>query len=150
MRRFFLIMLTVVLYLVWGTSNVAFVSDSAAAHQKENSYTICSNQHSETTLSSNHASDLSNIADILRLSVYSHHYDLQRIASQQYGGSSYENQHNASSRSNLRLRSLSEKIMSAAIHSRHARHITKIFEFNIYTSSLRVAYYLHSLCRLRI
>ena len=33
---------------------------------------------------------------------------------------------------------------------RYAGHVTEIFNFNRYTSSLRVGYYLHALCRLRI
>ena len=40
-----------------------------------------------------------------------------------------------------------------AIHtspSRHKGHVTDIFNFNQHTSSLRVVYYLHTLCRLRI
>ena len=44
----------------------------------------------------------------------------------------------------------SAKTLSAAIPSRHVGRITKIFEFNHFRSTLRVAYYLHSLCRLRI
>lgn len=44
----------------------------------------------------------------------------------------------------------SSKTLSAAIPSRHVGRITKIFEFNHFRSTLRVAYYLHSLCRLRI
>lgn len=44
----------------------------------------------------------------------------------------------------------SSKTLSAAIPSRHIGRITKIFEFNHFRSTLRVAYYLHSLCRLRI
>lgn len=33
---------------------------------------------------------------------------------------------------------------------RYAGHLTEIFNFNQYTSSLRVGYYLYALCRLRI
>ena len=53
-------------------------------------------------------------------------------------------------RSNLRQRIECEKIMSAAVHARHSGHTTHIFEYNHFRSSLRVAYYLHTLCRLRI
>jgi hypothetical protein len=44
----------------------------------------------------------------------------------------------------------SSKTLSAAIPSRHVGRITKVFEFNHFRSTLRVVYYLHSLCRLRI
>lgn len=40
-----------------------------------------------------------------------------------------------------------------AIHIAPCRHqglLTDIFNFNLYTSSLRIVYYLHTLCRLRI
>lgn len=32
----------------------------------------------------------------------------------------------------------------------HAGHVTRIFDFNLHRSSLRVGYYLYALCRLRI
>ena len=44
----------------------------------------------------------------------------------------------------------SSKTLSAAIPSRHIGRLTKIFEYNHFRSMLRVAYYLHTLCRLRI
>ena len=44
----------------------------------------------------------------------------------------------------------SSKTLSAAIPSCHVGRITKIFEFNHFRSALRIVYYLHSLCRLRI
>ena len=44
----------------------------------------------------------------------------------------------------------SERVLLAAISSRHAGRITKIFEYNHFRSILRVVYYLHTLCRLRI
>ncbi|MBR5812166.1 MAG: hypothetical protein IKY80_04090 [Alistipes sp.] len=42
------------------------------------------------------------------------------------------------------------KIMASAVSDRRAGHATLIFEYNHFTSSLRVAYYLYTLCRLRI
>lgn len=42
------------------------------------------------------------------------------------------------------------KYYAAAIPSRRAGHVTRIFEFDTVRSTLRVAYYLHALCRLRI
>lgn len=42
------------------------------------------------------------------------------------------------------------KSYAAAIPLRRAGHVTQIFEFNRFRSSLRVVYYLHALCRLRI
>lgn len=42
------------------------------------------------------------------------------------------------------------KFYAAAIPSRRAGHVTRIFEFDTVCSTLRVAYYLHALCRLRI
>lgn len=42
------------------------------------------------------------------------------------------------------------KIYAVAIALRRAGHVTHIFEFNLFRSSLRVIYYLHALCRLRI
>ena len=42
------------------------------------------------------------------------------------------------------------KIMASAVSDRRAGHATLIFEYNHFTSSLRVVYYLYTLCRLRI
>lgn len=42
------------------------------------------------------------------------------------------------------------KTPSWCVACSHAGRITKIFEFNHFRSALRVAYYLHTLCRLRI
>lgn len=42
------------------------------------------------------------------------------------------------------------KFYATAVPARRAGHVTQIFEFNQFRSSLRVAYYLHTLCRLRI
>lgn len=42
------------------------------------------------------------------------------------------------------------RALSAAIPYCHAGRITKIFEYDYYRSALRVVYYLHTLCRLRI
>lgn len=51
----------------------------------------------------------------------------------------------------LRLRSLSKDGVSCEFSAAsRPRHITKIFDFNIPRSSLRVGYYLYTLCRLRI
>ena len=42
------------------------------------------------------------------------------------------------------------RIMASAVSARHAGHVTRIFEFNHFRSSLRIGYYLYALCRLRI
>lgn len=42
------------------------------------------------------------------------------------------------------------KITPQTPSERRAGHVTHIFEFNHYRSSLRVGYYLYALCRLRI
>lgn len=42
------------------------------------------------------------------------------------------------------------KSLLQAIPECHAGHLTRLFEFNLFKSSLRVAYYLYALCRLRI
>ena len=42
------------------------------------------------------------------------------------------------------------KFYATAVSLRRAGHITRIFEFDYFRSSLRVVYYLHALCRLRI
>ena len=42
------------------------------------------------------------------------------------------------------------KFYATAVPSRRAGHVTRIFEFDYFRSSLRVVYYLHALCRLRI
>ncbi|MBR4995360.1 MAG: hypothetical protein IKY82_04800 [Alistipes sp.] len=42
------------------------------------------------------------------------------------------------------------RALSSAVPCRHAGRITKIFEYNHFRSVLRVVYYLHTLCRLRI
>ena len=50
----------------------------------------------------------------------------------------------------LRHRGAESKSYAATIPMRRAGHVTQIFEFNFFRSSLRVVYYLHALCRLRI
>lgn len=42
------------------------------------------------------------------------------------------------------------KTLAQAVVESHAGHLTRIFEFNHFRSSLRVTYYLYTLCRLRI
>lgn len=42
------------------------------------------------------------------------------------------------------------KVLTSAVSDRRAGHVTLIFEYNHFTSSLRVVYYLYTLCRLRI
>ncbi|MBQ1253912.1 MAG: hypothetical protein IIY05_06175 [Alistipes sp.] len=54
---------------------------------------------------------------------------------------------------NSQARHRNPHTLKSAVHAtpcRHAGHVTDILNFNHYTSSLRVGYYLHSLCRLRI
>lgn len=46
--------------------------------------------------------------------------------------------------------SFTQKIMAIAISNRRAGHVTNIFEYNHFTSSLCIEYYLYALCRLRI
>ncbi|MBQ4127823.1 MAG: hypothetical protein IJD72_07640 [Alistipes sp.] len=55
-----------------------------------------------------------------------------------------------SSSARYRTSNTSLKIMATALSERRAGHVTKIFEFNRFTSSLRIGYYLYALCRLRI
>ncbi len=56
-----------------------------------------------------------------------------------------------SSNHNVRSRSEShDKYLVMAFHESHTGHVTRIFEFNHFKSSLRVVYYLYVLCRLRI
>ena len=57
----------------------------------------------------------------------------------------------SSNRTSARYRtSTTQRIMATAISNRRAGHITTIFEFNHFRSSLRTVYYLHALCRLCI
>ena len=42
------------------------------------------------------------------------------------------------------------KLYTTAVPLRRAGHVTRIFEFDYFRSSLRVVYYLYALCRLRI
>lgn len=48
-----------------------------------------------------------------------------------------------------RTNSISRISLPTSVESR-AGHVTRIFDFNLHRSSLRVGYYLYALCRLRI
>lgn len=148
MRRFWAIIMVVILYLAWGTTDFALINQTSDSSSVNSSCLVSSSQLAENHLSDNQA-DLSDIAELMRHSFRSYCVEFQTSATSHYT-SLHELQNNTTLRNTLRHRSLSERIMAEAIHSRRAGHITKIFEFNIFTSSLRVAYYLHTLCRLRI
>lgn len=149
MRRFWTIIFFVVLYLAWGTSDIAIVSEAGRGLSADVSLLISSRLCSDKNLSDSQQQELSDIADLMHRSLRSCSYEFQQsIAAHAFYP--HQLQHNSSTRHNLRHRSLGEKIMSEAVHSRHAGHITRIFEFNPFRSSLRVAFYLHTLCRLRI
>lgn len=149
MRRFWAIIMVVILYLAWGTTDFALINQASDSSSVNYSCLVSSSQLAENHLSDNQANDLSDIAELMRHSFRSYCVEFQTSATSHYT-SLHELQNNTTLRNTLRHRSLSERIMAEAIHSRRAGHITKIFEFNIFTSSLRVAYYLHTLCRLRI
>lgn len=149
MRRFWAIIFMAVLYLAWGTSDIAIVSEAGRGLPADVSPLISSGQCSDKSLSDNKPQELSDIADLMHRSLRSYSYEFQQSIAA-HAIYPHQLQHNSSTRHNLRHRSLTEKIMSEAVHSRHAGHITRIFEFNPFRSSLRVAYYLHTLCRLRI
>ena len=149
MQRFMTIMLAVVFYLVWGSSEVALSGLSSDASHSDSAYIVSDLSQPNSDLASHRHNGYHDLAELLRHSIGFYNQNAAGVSVANYAPTA-EVQHNLSSRSNLRHRTLAEKILSAAIHSRKAGHITKIFEFNPYTSSLRAAYYLHTLCRLRI
>lgn len=149
MRRFCAIMLTVVLYLVWGTSDVALSNLSTESQQRYFAFTTHSSESVGADISGNRANSIADIAELMWHSISPSGYEMLRTSVSNFG-TAIKTQQNSSHRTTQRYRSITEKIMAEAIHSRRAGHITKIFEYNPYTSSLRVVYYLHTLCRLRI
>lgn len=58
---------------------------------------------------------------------------------------STHSQHNARQRSNH-----TSKSNLHTVPNQHSGHVTNIFDYTLKTSSQRVEYYLHTLCRLRI
>lgn len=147
MQRFWTIMLAVVLYLAWGASDAALSFSSCNKPFSELSH---NNDNQESAYTSHPSCATTNFAptELFCSVIRPNGNNSFRLSVTSRSAVSFQN--NISSRNNLRYRSLTERIMAEAIHSRIAGHITKIFEYNPYTSSLRVAYYLHTLCRLRI
>ena len=61
-----------------------------------------------------------------------------------------QNSHNTINNSVRSRHESHTKTLAKAVVESHAGHLTRIFEFNHFRSSLRVTYYLYALCRLRI
>lgn len=137
MRKFLFIMLSFALYLLWGVSHAALTERGKADISIEN---ICS----QSTKSN---------GDISIAKCHISSYATPQIFGNTRTSTAYtsttKNQQ-SHQRNTLRYRIVCEKLMSAAVHARHSGHTTHIFEYNYFRSSLRVAYYLHTLCRLRI
>lgn len=141
MRRFLTIILCVTLYLMWG------VSGDALSHKR-----------GQTQPSANSSATAAASSD------EGYRFSQQRTTLSQYVATSTISQSRSNatnftpttkaqsptSRASARQKAECNKILSAAVHSRRAGHLTEIFEYNHFRSSLRVVYYLHTLCRLRI
>ncbi len=137
MRKFLFIMLSFTLYLAWGVSHIALTEKANPNGSVEE---VC---NQSTTKDGNIAN-----AQFF-ISSYATPPTLGNARSSTVYTSTTKAQQ-SHQRNTTRQRIESEKLMSAAIHSRHSGHTTHIFEYNHFRSSLRVAYYLHTLCRLRI
>lgn len=136
MRRFLTIMLLFTLYLTWGVS-----SDALSRHS---GHTPCPTEETSSgdlTLFTQQHSLLLQCATTTTL------YQSRNNVSYTVPGIKAQTQ---ISRTSARQKTECNKIFSVAIHSRRAGHLTHIFEYNHFRSSLRVVYYLHTLCRLRI
>ncbi len=138
MRRFLYIMLSFALYLLWGVSGGALA---------ESEYRCVTGIHN-TTSHESRTTDIVARNDSIQACATLPANSFSR--SNVVPNTSYAKSHNSQHRYSSRQRAEVEKIMSAAIHSRHSGHTTHIFEYNHFRSSLRVVYYLHTLCRLRI
>lgn len=146
MQRFWTIVLAAVLYLAWGASDIAVSCNKCDIQLSEFSHNICNQESEYTQLPSNAKGNLIPQEAICTSSTSNNIFRLSTNSRT----STVNTSQNISSRNNLRYRTFTERIMAEAINSRLAGHTTKIFEYNPYTSSLRIAYYLHALCRLRI
>lgn len=139
MRKFLFIMLSFTLYLAWGVSHIALTERANIDGSTHEAY-ACGQS----------TTDEGNIASAqFFISSYATPPTLGNARSSTVYTSTTKAQQ-SHQRNTMRQRIESEKLMSAAIHSRHSGHTTHIFEYNHFRSSLRVAYYLHTLCRLRI
>lgn len=137
MRKFLFIMLSFALYLAWGVSHVALAERASATDPAEEVYSQCTNGNGEVSPAQ----------------CYILSYATPQALGNARANTAYTSTAKAQQshqRNTIRHRIECEKLMSAAIHSRHSGHTTHIFEYNHFRSSLRVAYYLHTLCRLRI
>lgn len=138
MRRFLTIMLCFALYLAWGVSESA-LSEKTAQNIIAESLSATENHAAERV---KHSSQSIEQCQAL--------LTLNTSRNNAVNNSPTAKAQTSTSRVVLRQKVEVEKIMSAAIHLRHAGHITHIFEYNCFRSSLRVVYYLYTLCRLRI
>ena len=138
MQRFLTIILCVTLYLMWGVSDNALSLDNTHKSQTSD-YSATTNN--ECSLRKQQQTVLSQ--SVATTSLSSSHSNATSLTPTTKA-------HSQSSRASARKKIESNKLLSAAIHSRLAGHLTIIFEYNHFRSSLRVAYYLHTLCRLRI
>ena len=138
MRRFLTIILCVTLYLMWGVSGDALSSDNAH-NGRSFDYSAATNDEG-SLLKQPQTTLLQNVATTTLSSSHNNATSLTPTTKA----------HSQSSRASARQKIESNKLLSTAIHSRLAGHLTIIFEYNHFRSSLRVAYYLHTLCRLRI
>lgn len=138
MRRFLTIMLCFALYLAWGVSDSA-LSEKTAQNTIAESLSAAGNNTAERV---KHSS-----CSIEQCQAF---LTLNTSRNNVVNNSPTAKAQTSTSRVVLRQKVEVEKIMSAAIHLRHAGHITRIFEYNSFRSSLRVVYYLYTLCRLRI
>ncbi|MBQ5726286.1 MAG: hypothetical protein IIV58_02345 [Alistipes sp.] len=138
MRRFLTIMFCFALYLVWGVSEPA-LSEKTAQNTIVESLSAAGNNTADRV---KHPSQSIEQCQAL--------LTLNTSRNNAVNNSPTAKSQSSTSRVVLRQKVEAEKIMSAAIHLRHAGHITHIFEYNCFRSSLRVVYYLYTLCRLRI
>lgn len=126
------------LYLVWGVSEPA-LSEKTAQNAIVESLSAAGNNTADRVKHSSQSIEQSQALLTLNTS-----------RNNAVNNSPTAKSQSSTSRVVLRQKVEAEKIMSAAIHLRHTGHITHIFEYNCFRSSLRVVYYLYTLCRLRI
>lgn len=142
MRRFLTIILCVTLYLMWG------VSDGTLSHRRGQAQSSTEASSTVATASSDEGYRFSQ--QRTTLSQYVATSTISQSRSNATNFTPTTKAQSPTSRASARQKAECNKILSAAIHSRRAGHLTEIFEYNHFRSSLRVVYYLHTLCRLRI
>lgn len=140
MRRFLTIMLSFALYLLWGVSDCALSDAGRLKAESQVSASVAEDSASAESRGQN-ASYVEQGTTLLTPNT---------SRSNVVNSPTTVKTNSGSARLSVRQKIESEKMLSAAVHQRHAGHITHIVEYSYFRSSLRVAYYIYTLCRLRI